>query len=395
MRILLHIGLPKTGTTTLQQFLHTNQEQLNSRGIFYPVHQAMGRLRGINHRILLSHIAIEALARGSIPGHAFPENALKKRPIVLQKAFDRFWTSTLRQIRERKPNVLVFSCEGLCQHFEATESPNALVRLRALLEQALVAAGHPKTEVGCRTQVIAYLRSPKDHLRSLAQQKFRFHQEVSVATLLPPIESIFDAYEHVFETPMSVHSADRSALINGCSTSDFLHKYLPVALDLLPAARSNVAVNQSLDTASLWALNRRLASPPRWVPASLLPDLRARLLITCARLNKAHNLTERYPLTLTQSINWVATQQTNRYNALGARFGLTFEPWESDEQQPPGAGMHQAKINFRLNDVYEISKDAGKASDQISVILRRNSYFYALELCARKILRWIKRRKRV
>ena len=36
MKAFLHIGTPKTGTTTLQQFLHTNREKLVQDGILYP-----------------------------------------------------------------------------------------------------------------------------------------------------------------------------------------------------------------------------------------------------------------------------------------------------------------------------------------------------------------------
>ena len=36
MKAFLHIGTPKTGTTNLQQFLHSNREELIQDGILYP-----------------------------------------------------------------------------------------------------------------------------------------------------------------------------------------------------------------------------------------------------------------------------------------------------------------------------------------------------------------------
>ena len=36
MKIILHAGTPKTGTTSLQLFLHTHHDALLDRGILYP-----------------------------------------------------------------------------------------------------------------------------------------------------------------------------------------------------------------------------------------------------------------------------------------------------------------------------------------------------------------------
>ena len=388
MHILLHIGLAKTGTTALQNFLYEHRDELESRGIYYPTHQAMGQLRGMNHRIVLSHIAIEALAQGSIPGNAFPENALKQNPNRLKAPFDRFWTTTLNHIRTRKPKLLILSCEGLGQPFEATASPGALIQLRSLLEAALTTAGHAPKEISSRTTVIAYLRSPLPHLKSRAQQKFRFQTEVSASTLFPPIDAIFESYEHVFNQPVSVQSADRSALINGDSVADFVYKYVPDALDLLKSGPSVYGTNQSLDTATLWALNQWLAQSPQWIPKALYPPLRARMKNMCFEYSQKHCLFERYPLYLNRSINWAGQQQTMLYKKLACRYGLSFEPWGSDSDTEITKHTPLDRRHFRMEDIFDISEDAHKESKRILRMLYRKSHLIGLALSAKRILKW-------
>ena len=47
MKLILHIGTAKTGTTTLQHWFASNRESLQAQGIYYP--KSLGK---VNHRAL-------------------------------------------------------------------------------------------------------------------------------------------------------------------------------------------------------------------------------------------------------------------------------------------------------------------------------------------------------
>ena len=64
VKIFIHIGLNKTGTSSIQQFMMNNQEELAAQGLAYPEY---GRVHGGHH----------ALA-----------NALQQRPADVQKMVD-------------------------------------------------------------------------------------------------------------------------------------------------------------------------------------------------------------------------------------------------------------------------------------------------------------------
>ncbi|MDN5936209.1 MAG: hypothetical protein L0H75_08540, partial [Nitrosospira sp.] len=52
-RLLLHVGLPKTGTSALQRWLHENPARLEAAGICYP---GAPYLNGDKHQFLVSEL---------------------------------------------------------------------------------------------------------------------------------------------------------------------------------------------------------------------------------------------------------------------------------------------------------------------------------------------------
>lgn len=56
-QVYLHIGMPKTGTSALQQFLLLNRDQLSEQGIYYPEHDLGGNGISSGNGEMLVHIA--------------------------------------------------------------------------------------------------------------------------------------------------------------------------------------------------------------------------------------------------------------------------------------------------------------------------------------------------
>jgi hypothetical protein len=94
-RLILHLGLPKTGSTTLQGFFRRNRRQLAAMGVIYPV---SGQVKGGQHP-LASEVRI---GRNS---HA-PRGA---RPPA--------WSAVFREVEKTDCHTAVISDEGISDSF--------------------------------------------------------------------------------------------------------------------------------------------------------------------------------------------------------------------------------------------------------------------------------------
>jgi hypothetical protein len=141
-RIVVHPGLPKTGTSSIQQAFHHNRTALRARGILYPGPES-------------SHTkAIIALFRAQ-----FGDNARFRK---MSAGEQRTYASTVRAALEADMSgpdwhTLVLSGEGI-SHLNAEEW------------QALCAWLAPHAS---RIEVIFGLRSPLDLVRSSIQQNLK------------------------------------------------------------------------------------------------------------------------------------------------------------------------------------------------------------------------------
>lgn len=143
-RILLHVGLPKTGTTSIQNLLAAATRDLEADGVLFPVVREdlreAGRVKGIGlgwHRTLAMYVAgrLDELAPGEWA--------------AWQAAFDRFGaTSSL--------DTLVLSQEGLI----VAGKPKRVTELIAQLPAATI-------------RVVLVLRPAEAWLTSLYEQSVR------------------------------------------------------------------------------------------------------------------------------------------------------------------------------------------------------------------------------
>ena len=59
MTIFIHIGIPKTGTTTLQRFAAANRKRLRPLGLWYPSLREIGSIRHFGHHDIARTLAGE------------------------------------------------------------------------------------------------------------------------------------------------------------------------------------------------------------------------------------------------------------------------------------------------------------------------------------------------
>lgn len=203
METLLHIGMPKTGSTALQETLLASHDALLRHGVLYP---RVPDPTFNNHRLLL----VGTTALRKLPRHirrSYTEAELDSR-----KA--EFLHSVRADLRTHAPRALVLSSESLFRHFSPEGQKVLLAGLRKVGMQ-------PEA-----TRVVAYVRRPSDRYLSGLQQHLKASWKV-----LPPEPAHYrqnlQQYEQIFgSAAVSVIPFRREALIGADIVTDFLTRFL-------------------------------------------------------------------------------------------------------------------------------------------------------------------------
>lgn len=227
MKILLHIGHPKTGTTSLQGFMVEQRVSLLRLGILYPwtVH---GR---DYHTLLPAGFVRDGAVEPSPHGVYFDDYQ------AFKNAFGVFWRQLKEDIARYKPEVVVLSAEQLFKDF----APLSERSFRDLLG-----------ELSDEVEVVAYIRHPVEDAKSRVAQRIKRGR--LIPTLHRPIKAALEYYESLWPGKVRPNVFDREALMDGDVVTDFIKKYLPQAAGLLSEARKRK--NESLPAAQLFLLEQ-------------------------------------------------------------------------------------------------------------------------------------------
>lgn len=228
MQTLLHIGMPKTGSTVLQDRLRGSPEALRAHGLLYPSNPP--GIRFNNHRMLmLGFTAYEKLPRHMLKGDL-------QGPDSLPRAYAEFRAHIAAQVAEARPERMILSSETLFRQLRHKD--------RAALKEALAPYG-PVT-------VAAYLRRPSAYYLSALQQHLKASHKVNPPRALP-LMRVLSAYRRAFGADaVRPRIYDRAQLAEGDITADFLAAHLPgsglAAGDLVREARGNETLSaESMD----------------------------------------------------------------------------------------------------------------------------------------------------
>lgn len=173
MKLIVHIGTHKTGTTALQQFLHANRAPLAARGIHYATP------RGVPH----SNIIANALISGDI------------------RLVHAFLTNQSQLARQQGADALLISAENfyamsvLASMAEKTICVNAVERDQCLI--AALGSLIPEGVTACK--IVCYFRRPDQYAESLYSQHVK--RGISFAgtfdDFLPIISSALSYNTHI------------------------------------------------------------------------------------------------------------------------------------------------------------------------------------------------------
>jgi len=222
-RLLLHIGQPKTGTTTLQHQLHRQAETLLARGILYPATAQDWE----QHSVLIPYLTgVEThTADCHFPAH-WPGDGIAETSQL-------FWKGVRSQIRASRPDLVILSGEG----FFTLQQPVRLRRMGRALGQAFD-----------RIDVLAYLRSPQSLFASNYQQSLKM-RGIAVRPRVQYYRPALEAYAAHGPGPLTLRRFARADLAGGDIVTDFASTFCPGLV-----SEPEKDLNQSFSAEALWVL---------------------------------------------------------------------------------------------------------------------------------------------
>jgi hypothetical protein len=227
--LVLHIGSGKTGTSSIQYFLHYNRDRLAELGHLYP--QTPGRARHTRLGLFIKPDE-ELVSTPSWHRQGFPS------PEVFRRTFRR---QLFREIKESGPSRVVFSDEALY-----ASSDEALRRLSRF-------AGR----IARNRRLVVYLRRQDDHLVSRYQQVVKTGEtrRLDERAQNPDVKT-YDYYDRLRTWDLLlqpdrfvVRRFERDRFVDGSLYQDFLDAVgIDVRADELTQAETR---NESLDAESV------------------------------------------------------------------------------------------------------------------------------------------------
>lgn len=189
MKAIVHVGMGKTGSSTLQATLAANRARLAEDGCLYPV--ALGNR--INHNGLRSCFQSERLPRTARGAAAIDTAA--------------YLAALDPQFAETDCSTVILSSELLFYMGRAGIQT---------MERFL-------TERFNEIVVVAYIRDPVSYYLSAQQQQVKASGQIDPpGEVKSPIRSSLSRFRQIFGDRLRVRSAGRSALIGQCIVQDFL-----------------------------------------------------------------------------------------------------------------------------------------------------------------------------
>lgn len=259
MRVVLHIGQQRSGTTAIQNAFFDHRAGLAEQGVLYPVVKYAG-INPRRHHMLATVLDLATLPRGL---KARFDGRDSVPPSETVAAFEGFARKVQKVIRTTPPKVLVLSSEMMFRDL----SDAAAVRLKTWFGR-----------IGDEATVGAYLRKPSETFASNLWQSL--YSRGVVAANPSSFRSQVESWHRGFGEALKLAVYDRAQLHRGDIVADFVHRFLPEIGDETAIA-SGDQVNAS-STAEIMAVMADVAArarderstDPRLAPHNMEPVLK-------------------------------------------------------------------------------------------------------------------------
>ncbi len=222
MRIVVHAGMSKTGSTSIQKSLAAAANALAKLGVAYPA-----LTKHPQHVFLLPVLLDPDEARTLLNAY----NAERLARMV--ESSQRAWAvldAAVAQARAEGAQMLVLSAEQILGMRTASAE-----RLRERL-----------AVYGCEVEIVAYLRAPAGHYLSSTQQALKFGHVIRSPTTELTYKSKVGKFMRLFDGKVRVRVFERDRLTGGDVVRDFLEVFLglpPEVAAVIPTVRDNESVS--------------------------------------------------------------------------------------------------------------------------------------------------------
>lgn len=246
MKLIVHCGSGKAGSTALQGAFTQYRELLLQQRILYP---SLPISRSAHHILTALFLPLEQVH----PKYARKAGGRDKVQAVAREA----WNSVLAQAAKHRPEVVVLSCEVFYRLDEA-----GFEKMRAVFQ-----------ELTDDIEMVFYIREPAAQYLSGVQQSIK-----SWGRFEPPrpyrVRHYLEAMRTVFGKAPQVRLFSQSALLNGDVVQDFAAAFLSqwIAHDRIPSQRLNESI--SAEALSILDEHQRAVYPESAPPKHLLKSLR-------------------------------------------------------------------------------------------------------------------------
>ena len=222
-KLIMHIGEPKTGTTTLQSTLWRSRHRLLRHGILYP-----SNANGHNHTGAVYHLS----DRRFTPRYAI--SRFEGDNDALYAFSGDMWQRIVEEVSTHNPDTIILSSETFFD-FGNVDAVTPLLEKTKRLAQDIT--------------VVCYLREPASVYLSLKQQNLK------TAHVDPPpgpntrMRTALEPFLGIDGVTLEVHKFDRNQLIGNDVVQDFATRYLPPGMgaDLVPGSNElNTALSAEM-----------------------------------------------------------------------------------------------------------------------------------------------------
>jgi len=222
-KLILHIGHGKTGTTSIQDFLAANHQQLLRLGYLYPV----------RHSPRSNHVVIRGcfMKPEDMGVHGYQVYAGDTD--WFQRDSNKFLKSMCDDIQDKTPHTVILSAEQMFRDFSKTSKTSLKKFFGEYFSEVLV---------------VAYIKSPMTSFFSSISQSIRVGKG-NISPKHREIKRVINYYQGQFPGCIKLNAFEKNQLIKEDVVIDFLTKYVPELLGLIEvkkAKRSNVSLSWPL-----------------------------------------------------------------------------------------------------------------------------------------------------
>lgn len=246
MKVVVHFGLPKTGTTSLQTALYSSRSVLRRMGALYPDGGA-GRE---NHKVLVALFKPTERVSRDIRS-LFQDDAHMHRAAAAE------WDRIKKEVEHDRPKLLIISSE----YFPFKGELEDFEKFAAMI-----------WELSSDVDICVYFRESSVRYASHVQQSIKNGRPLFTPTLSTSIRTV-PFVETAFGKPIIACNGERAKLVGGDIVADFLARFVTPLVG--ETGIVSMRLNESFSAEAMAVLDRfRRARYPEPIsgPRPAMPD---------------------------------------------------------------------------------------------------------------------------